>query len=328
MTSPSPHADGRLIKTTPPSWVDRLAPKFARPYLRLMRADKPIGTWLLFLPGFWAIGIGTWAGGPLVAGGEGDRLYPDFLIIVLFFVGAFVMRGAGCTINDILDRDIDGKVERTKSRPLPAGDISVTAAVIFLGAQCLVGLLILLQLNLFSIILGAASLLFVAAYPLMKRITNWPQAWLGLTINWGALLGYSAVAGDLGPAAFLLYAAGIFWTLGYDTIYGHQDKVDDAVIGVKSSALALGDKTRPFVAVCYALTLILIIATGPLANMYLLFYVLMGVAALHAIWQVLALDIDDPDQCLTLFKSNRDFGLLVAVAVYLGKAFPLGIIGG
>ncbi len=264
----------------------------------------------------------------MVAGGEGDRLYPDFLIIVLFFVGAFVMRGAGCTINDILDRDIDGKVERTKSRPLPAGEISVTAAVIFLGAQCLVGLLILLQLNLFSIILGAASLLLVAAYPLMKRITNWPQAWLGLTINWGALLGYSAVAGDLGPAAFLLYAAGIFWTLGYDTIYGHQDKVDDAVIGVKSSALALGDKTRPFVAVCYALTLILIIATGPLANMYLLFYVLMGVAALHAIWQVLALDIDDPDQCLTLFKSNRDFGLLVAVAVYLGKAFPLGIIGG
>lgn len=328
MTAPSPHADGRLIKTTPPTWVDRLVPRILRPYLKLMRADRPIGTWLLFLPGFWAIGIGTWAGGPLVAGGEGDNLYPDVTIILLFFIGSFVMRGAGCTINDILDRDFDARVERTKNRPIPAGEVSVRAAIIFLGLQCLIGLAILLQLNTFSIILGAASLLPVAVYPLMKRITNWPQAWLGLTINWGALLGYSAVAGQLGPGAFLLYAAGILWTLGYDTIYGHQDKSDDAVIGVKSSALTLGDKTRPFVAVCYALTLVLITATGPIANMYFLFYVLMAVAALHAIWQVLALDIDDPEQCLKIFKSNRDFGLLVGAAIYLGKAFPLGIISG
>lgn len=326
MTSPSPHADGRLIKVEKTPLIDRIAPAFARPYLRLMRADKPIGTWLLFIPGFWSIGIGTFAGGPLVAGGEGDKLYPDFYIILLFMIGSFVMRGAGCVINDILDRDIDGNVERTKTRPIPAGEVTVTAAIIFLGILCLIGLGILVQLNQFSIILGAASLLPVAVYPLMKRITNWPQAWLGLTINWGALLGYAAVAGKLGPAAFLLYAAGILWTLGYDTIYGHQDKADDAIIGVKSSSLALGDKTRPFVAVCYTLVILLILATGPFANMYLLFYLLMIPAILHAIWQVLAMDIDDPEQCLKIFKSNRDFGLLVAVAIYFGHAFPLGIL--
>ncbi len=319
-------ADYLAAAASADNWVDRLAPPASRPYLKLMRADRPIGTWLLFLPCLWGIGLGTYGGGPLVNGGVGDQLWPNPVLILLFALGAFIMRGAGCAINDILDRDIDGLVERTKTRPLPAGDITVRQAIIFLGALCLMGLAILLQLNFFSIVLGAASLILVGLYPLMKRVTWWPQLFLGFTFNWGALLGFSAVAGDLQPEAFLLYGAGIFWTLGYDTIYAHQDREDDAMIGVKSSALRLGNKTRPFVALCYVGTIALIAATGPLVNMYLGFYLLLIPVALHAIWQVLALDIDDGEGCLKLFKSNRNMGLLIASAILMGKAFPMGIL--
>lgn len=308
------------------NWVDRLMPPATRPYLKLMRADKPIGTWLLFLPCLWGIGLGTYGGGPLVNGGVGDQLWPNPVLILLFALGAFVMRGAGCAINDIIDRDIDAKVARTKSRPLPAGDITVTQAVIFLGALCFIGLAILLQLNLFSIVLGAASLILVGLYPLMKRVTWWPQLFLGFTINWGALLGYSAVAGRIEPEALLLYGAGILWTLGYDTIYAHQDRDDDALIGVKSSARKLGKNTKPFVAACYFGVIALVAATGPLVNMYLCFYLLLIPAALHAVWQVLALDIDDGEGCLSLFKSNRNMGLLIGFAILMGKAFPLGVL--
>lgn len=307
------------------NWVDRSAPESARPYLKLMRADRPIGSWLLFWPCVWGIGLGTYGGGPLVPG-AGGALIPDPVLILLFGIGAIVMRGAGCAMNDIADRNIDGLVERTKNRPLPAGDITVLQAVIFMGALCLIGLAILLQLNLFSIVLGASSLVLVATYPFMKRFTYWPQAFLGLTINWGALLGFSAVAGHLQAEAFMAYGAGILWTLGYDTIYAHQDKEDDALIGVKSSALRLGTSTRPFVAACYLGTIGLITATGPMVGMYLPFYILMGVAALHALWQVVALDIDDRDGCLKLFKSNRDLGFLIAVAILAGKAMSFGVM--
>ncbi|MCC6915109.1 MAG: 4-hydroxybenzoate octaprenyltransferase, partial [Rhodospirillaceae bacterium] len=222
------------------SWVDRLLPRFARPYARLMRLDRPIGFWLLLIPGWWSITLA----------GRGE---PNVELMVLFLAGAILMRGAGCTINDIVDRDFDAKVARTRTRPIPAGDVSARAAAIFLAAQLAISLVILMQFNWVAVGVGASSLLLIAVYPFMKRITYWPQAWLGLTFNWGALLGWAAARGTIERDAALLYAAGFFWTLGYDTIYAHQDKDDDALIGVKSSALALGGKTRPFVAVCYVL---------------------------------------------------------------------------
>jgi len=212
------------------NWVDRFAPSRAKPYLRLMRADRPIGTWLLLLP--------CWQGLALAGAAVDAPLSTYLLYAFLFSIGAFVMRGAGCAYNDIVDREFDLQVERTALRPIPSGQISVRHAWTFLFALCLVGLFILLQFNALTITLGFSSLLLVSAYPFMKRITWWPQAWLGLTFNWGALMGYAAIAGKLSLAAILLYAAGIAWTLGYDTIYAHQDKEDDALIGVKSSARA------------------------------------------------------------------------------------------
>ncbi len=284
------------------SWVDRVLPRVARPYARLMRLDRPIGFWLLLIPGWWSITLA----------GRGE---PNTTLMILFLVGAILMRGAGCTINDIVDRDFDAKVARTRTRPIPAGEITVRAAMIFLVVQLSISLVILLQFNWFAIAVGASSLLLVAVYPFMKRITYWPQAWLGLTFNWGALLGWAAARGELAWDAALLYVAGLFWTLGYDTIYAHQDKDDDALIGVKSSALALGGATRPFVAVCYALAFGLILKAswplmiGPWPK------VVMGIAALHLVWQVVTLKIDDPVNCLARFKSNRDFGLLILAAL-------------
>ena len=213
-------ADRSDIRTD--HWTFRLSPARARPYLRLIRIDRPIGTWLLLFPCWWSLS--------LAAASEG-RL-PDWRLALLFAAGAFIMRGAGCTFNDLADRDIDAKVARTAGRPIPSGQVSPRQAGLFLALQLLAGLLILLQLNGFTIWLGLASLALVFSYPFMKRITYWPQAWLGLTFNWGALMGWAAVTGGLGPAALLLYAAGIAWTLGYDTIYAHQDKEDDALIGV------------------------------------------------------------------------------------------------
>lgn len=270
-----------------------------------MRLDRPIGAWLLLLPCWWSITLGSIGA-------------PNPWLMGLFAVGALVMRGAGCTYNDIVDRDIDAKVERTSTRPLASGQISVKAAVIFLIAQLAIGLVILLQLNTYTIALGAASLILVATYPFMKRITYWPQAWLGLTFNWGALMGWAAVYGSVNTTAFLLYAAGFFWTLGYDTIYAHQDKEDDVLAGVKSSALALGRFTKPFVATTYALCIALIAAATlvpyPLSVPAA---VALGIAGLHLAWQVITLDINDHGNCLRRFRSNRDFGLLVILALLL-----------
>ncbi len=270
-----------------------------------MRLDRPIGVWLLLLPCLWGVTLGSIG-------------VPDPWLVGLFMVGAFVMRSAGCTYNDIVDRDIDAKVERTSTRPLPSGQVSMRAAAIFLAAQLGAGLLVLLQFNLFTIGLGAASLALVATYPFMKRITYWPQAWLGLTFNWGALMGWAAVYGKVNTTAFVLYVGAFFWTLGYDTIYAHQDKEDDVLAGVKSSALALGNYTKPFVAVSYALCISLIAAAVLIPfPLSVPAAAVLGAAGLHLAWQVITLDIDDHANCLRRFRSNRDFGLLVLIALLL-----------
>ncbi|MFQ5774734.1 MAG: 4-hydroxybenzoate octaprenyltransferase [Kiloniellaceae bacterium] len=286
-------------------WALRLAPRPARPYLRLVRIDRPIGTWLLLFPGWWSLSLAA------VAAGR----WPDPWLLLLFALGALVMRGAGCTYNDIVDRDIDARVARTAARPIASGQIPVPRAVVFLGAQLVVGLLILLQLNGFAVALGAASLVPIAAYPFMKRITYWPQAWLGLTFNWGALLGWAAEAGGLGAPALLLYAAGIAWTLGYDTIYAHQDKEDDALVGVKSSALKLGAATKPWLAVFYTLAALLMLATGAAAGLAWPFYLGLAAAAAQFAWQIATLDIDDPANCLVRFKSNRYTGWILLAGI-------------
>jgi len=287
----------------------RMAPRAARAYMRLIRADRPIGTWLLLLPCLWSVSMASHA----VYGGV-----PDAGFIMLFAVGAFVMRGAGCVVNDLWDRDIDGKVARTAERPIASGEIPVRSALIFLVCLLAVGLAVLVQFNTATIILGAASLVLVAVYPLMKRITYWPQAFLGLTFNWGALLAWCAVEGAVGWPAVLLYAAGFFWTLGYDTVYGHQDKEDDVLVGVKSASIKLGRNTRPFVALVYALTLSLLASAGVSAGMGWFYFVMLAAAALQFVWQVATLDIDAPKNCLARFKSNRDVGLIIFLGALLG----------
>jgi 4-hydroxybenzoate polyprenyltransferase len=273
-----------------------------------MRLDRPIGTWLLFWPCVLGLALGAMAG---------DRPFStlrDWWLIVLFGVGSIVMRGAGCTYNDVVDRDIDAQVARTRTRPIPSAAVSLKQAWLFLAAQCLLGLLILLQLNLTSIVLGAASLLLIAAYPFMKRITWWPQAWLGLTFNWGALIGFAAIADNVDIADIMLYAGLFFWTLGYDTIYAHQDKDDDALIGVKSTARLLGKRSRDWILGFYAAAFTLVVAAGFTEHAGWTFIFLMLAAGVHMLWQVRALDIDDTDNCLKLFRANRDTGALMAAA--------------
>ncbi len=253
------HSNGQ--ETTAPAdaakdnWVDRFAPAPTIPYLRLMRADRPIGAWLLGIPCLYGLGL---------AAAQGTEISVATLIYyaLLCGIGAFIMRGAGCAYNDIVDKDFDAKVERTALRPIPSGQVTLRQAWIFLISLCFSGLIILLQFNIFAIGLGFGSLVLVAAYPFMKRITWWPQAWLGLTFNWGVLLGYAAISGKLSLSAFLVYAGSILWTLGYDTIYACQDKEDDALIGVKSSARALGTNVRQGVAMFYAGTVVLFMLAG------------------------------------------------------------------
>jgi 4-hydroxybenzoate polyprenyltransferase len=299
------HIPGSRTDIPSSGWI-AVAPRPLRPFLRLMRLDRPIGTWLLLLPGWWSVAL---AGGGI----------PDVRTMALFLAGAVLMRGAGCTYNDIVDRDIDAKVGRTATRPLPAGEVSVRAAWIFLALQIEAALVVLLQFRLFAIAVGAASLTLVAVYPFMKRVTYWPQAWLGLTFNWGALLGWAAVADTISVQAVLLYAGGFFWTLGYDTIYAHQDREDDALAGVKSSALALGARTKPAIAVFYTLAMVLIgtAILWPAGNWPA--GIALGAAAAHLIWQVATLDIAAPANCLARFRANRDFGLLVLLAVLLTR---------
>jgi len=290
------------------TWIDRWMPAWLRPYLHLARLDRPIGTWLLLLPCWWSIALASPG-------------WPDLWFVALFGIGALIMRSAGCTFNDITDRDFDGKVARTATRPIPSGALSVTQAVLFLIPQLMLGLAVLLQLNFFAIMVGAGSLVVVAIYPFMKRITDWPQAVLGLAFNWGALLGWAAVRGDLGAAAGVLYMAGILWTLGYDTIYAHQDKEDDIRIGVKSTALRLGENTHKWLLGFYSGTILLMIFSGYLAGLSWAFYVGLGIAAGHLAWQVARLDTDDAKDCKAKFKSNRNFGLIVFAAIIAGQVW-------
>jgi 4-hydroxybenzoate polyprenyltransferase len=294
----------------PHGWVDG-APRAVQPWLRLARLDRPIGAWLLFLPCVFGLELGVAIEGPAVP--PAQRLW----LLVLFAIGSLVMRGAGCTYNDIVDRDIDASVARTRGRPIPSGAISVTGAWLFLAAQCAAGLLVLLQLNLYSIVLGASSLVLIAIYPFMKRVTWWPQAWLGLTFNWGALVGFASITGRLSLPAYLLYAGCFFWTLGYDTIYAHQDKDDDALIGVKSTARLFGEGSRIWIAAFYAAAMALIGAAAFEANLGELGLLLLVPAALHLGWQVVALRANEPDTCLRLFRANRDTGLLIAAGLVL-----------
>ncbi|MGH6870303.1 MAG: 4-hydroxybenzoate octaprenyltransferase [Rhizomicrobium sp.] len=294
------------------TWVDA-APAAAQPYLRLARMDRPIGAWLLF----WPCVMGLAAGAAMT--GHGLDTARDAELVALFALGSLAMRGAGCTYNDIVDRDIDAAVARTRSRPIPSGAVSVRKAWLFLAAQCAAGLAVLLQLNRFSIVLGAASLLLVAAYPFMKRITWWPQAWLGLTFNWGALLGFSAEAGHLALPAWLLYASCLFWTLGYDTIYALQDVEDDALIGVRSTARLFGASAPRWVAAFYAVQAALFLCAGLYVTASWLFAALAIPALAHLAWQAARLPGAGAQRCLALFQANRDTGFLLAAALVLAS---------
>ena len=284
------------------NWVDTHAPQWSRPYLRLSRLDRPIGSWLLLLPCWWSAALAA-----AVAHGVG-RLP---LTLALFLVGAFAMRGAGCTWNDITDRDLDAKVERTRSRPIPAGQVSVPQAGVFLVAQALIGLAVLLQFNRFAVITGIASLVIVAVYPFMKRITWWPQIVLGLAFSWGALMGFAVTLGRIDATALVLYAGAIAWVIGYDTIYAHQDAEDDALIGVKSTARLFGARTHLALVVFYAAAVVLIGAALGLAGSHWPAWIGLAAFAGHLAWQIRRLKINDPALCLRIFKSNRDAGLLL-----------------
>jgi 4-hydroxybenzoate polyprenyltransferase len=295
------------------NWVERLLPSIVQPYAQLMRMDRPIGWWLLLLPCWWGLFLAQ------VSQGVG---LPNLWFGFLFYAGAIVMRGAGCTLNDIVDRNYDGRVARTKGRPIPSGRVSVKQALVFLVVQCLLGLFILLQFNLFTIVLAMASLLIVAIYPFMKRITNWPQLVLGFAFNWGALVGWSAVQGSLSWPPVMIYLGGIFWTLAYDTIYAHQDREDDVLIGVKSTARHFGESTKGWLIGFFALALISIDAALWLAGASYVAHMGVGFAALHAGWQIKRLDTNSSALCLRLFKSNRDFGLIIAAFLFLDCLIP------
>jgi 4-hydroxybenzoate polyprenyltransferase len=284
------------------SWLMQALPDAAIPYAQLARLDRPIGWWLLLLPCWWSLSLAQ------IARGGG---VPELWYALLFLIGAVAMRGAGCVMNDLADRDIDAKVARTMSRPLPSGRVSVTQALAFMAALLLIGLGVLLQFNHYTIVLAFASMAIVAIYPFMKRITYWPQLVLGFAFNWGALVGWSAAMGGLSAAPLWIYAGGVFWTLAYDTIYAHQDKDDDALIGVKSTALKFGANTRPWLIGFFAAALICIAISLYVAGAGLLSFAGLAAAALHAGWQVTAFDHSKGESCLKLFRSNRTFGLLL-----------------
>jgi 4-hydroxybenzoate polyprenyltransferase len=300
-------AAGRVADSTG-NWVDSIAPAWSRPYLRLARLDRPIGSWLLLMPCWWSAGI---AG--IAAGWRG----PDPWHVVLFFIGAFAMRGAGCTWNDLVDRDLDARVERTRSRPIPSGQVTPQQAFVFLVLQAFVGLAVLVQFNAFTIVTGIVSLATVVIYPFLKRFTYWPQIGLGLAFSWGALMGWPAVFGSLGAPAFILYAGSISWVIAYDTIYAHQDREDDALIGIKSTAILFGDNTKKMLAMFYGAAAVLIGIAAWLAGAGLIFAVALVAFAAHLTWQVWRIDISDPALCLRLFKSNRDAGLILFAGMIL-----------
>ncbi|MEX0309091.1 MAG: 4-hydroxybenzoate octaprenyltransferase [Tateyamaria sp.] len=312
MTNSQPSPDGQVADAVTGNWVDTLAPAWSRPYLRLSRADRPIGTWLLLLPCWWGLALA-------ILHDQAPRLQ-DAWIALGCAAGAWLMRGAGCTWNDITDRDFDGQVERTRSRPIPAGQVSVRGAVIWMCLQSLIAFGILLTFNTAAILLGVLALLPVAVYPFAKRFTWWPQVFLGLAFNWGALLAWTAHTGQLEAPAIVLYCAGIAWTLFYDTIYAHQDTEDDALIGVKSTARLFGENTAPwlrrFLMVTVGLMGIAVISAAlEQANVLALVLALGGPWAMgwHMAWQLRGLDITDAAKCLQLFRANRDTGIIPLV---------------
>ncbi len=311
MPEPTPEATGEVADAVGGNWVDRFAPTRSRPYLRLSRADRPIGTWLLLLPCWWGLLLASAATGRL-------GLF-DAWIAVGCALGAFLMRGAGCTWNDITDRDIDASVTRTRSRPIPSGQVSVRGALIWMALQALIALAILLTFPPAAILLGFASLVLVAIYPFAKRFTWWPQVFLGLAFNWGALLAWAAHTGSLALPAVILYAGGIAWTLFYDTIYAHQDTEDDALIGVKSTARLFGNQSRKWlrgflVATLCLLAVAAIAALAPLQAPMPMVLALGGVWALgwHMAWLLRNLDENDPESCMLTFRRCRDTGLILA----------------
>lgn len=293
------------------NWVDTYAPAALRPYAHLARLDRPIGWWLLLWPCWWSLALATGAAGEVV---------PNLWHAALFLVGAVVMRGAGCTYNDILDRDIDAKVGRTLMRPIPSGRVTVEGALGFMVLQALIGFLVLIQFDLFSIGLGIASLGVVAVYPLMKRVTGYPQVVLGLAFSWGALMGWSVTFHSLALPAVLLYLACVAWTVGYDTIYAHQDREDDAMLGLGSTARTFGKETPAFLMVCYGATVLLMLAALVAAGAGIFAFIgVFGLGA-HLAWQVARFDMNDGALCLSLFKSNREAGWLLFVGLIADAA--------
>jgi 4-hydroxybenzoate polyprenyltransferase len=296
------------------SWVEA-SPNAIRPYLQLMRLDRPIGSWLLFWPCVLGLILGA------MAEERTFTQWRDLYDVVLFGIGTIVMRGAGCAFNDIVDRKYDAQVARTRGRPIPSGRVSVIGAALFTLILSLIGLVVLIQFNGFTVVLGIASLFLVAAYPFMKRLTWWPQAWLGFTFNWGALMGFAAEAGRLDLPDLLLYAGLFFWTLGYDTIYAHQDKEDDALIGVKSSARLLMNESGIWILRFYAACFTLVLAAGFAEHAGWPFAFVMLAAGAHLLWQVRRLNIHDPANCLTLFRANALTGALFAASFAIAAWF-------
>ncbi len=288
------------------SWINSL-PGWIQPYGYLARWDRPIGIWLLLMPSLWSIMAST------------EDVFDLFLFTTLFFVGAVLMRGAGCTINDMADQDIDGKVERTKTRPLPSGRLSFNQALGFLVLQLGFSFIILLQFNKLTIMLGLGSLVLVAAYPFMKRVTYWPQAFLGLTMNWGVLMGWAAVNNEINMAAVVLYLGSFFWAMGYDTIYGHMDRKDDLSVGVKSTSILLGNKTKRYVFVWYFIFLMSLISFGFLLGMGEIYFLGISFIMAMLLYQVLTLDTQNPLHCLRLFKINGLIGFVGVVSIIMGK---------
>lgn len=298
------------------NFVDLYAPRALRPYLRLARIDRPIGWWLLLLPCWWSSALAAHVAG---------QIRPDIWHLILFLIGAVAMRGAGSTYNDVVDRDLDRHVERTRNRPLPSGQVSVRSALIFIALQCFVGLSVLLSFNLFAIGLGFLSLVPVLIYPFMKRITSWPQAVLGLAFSWGALMGWAAQFGSLSVPALALYLGAIFWTMGYDTIYAIQDIEDDAIAGIRSTARMFGAYTRHAVFILYALAFVAIATSFVRAHIGILGLIGLALFGAHLVWQVLRIDLENAPLALKLFRSNRDAGLILFFAILIDMAFKTSV---
>lgn len=294
------------------NWVDRYAPESWRPYLRLMRLDRPIGTWLLLFPCWWSLAL---------AEIDEGLPHPSLWYMLLFAIGALVMRGAGCAYNDYIDRDFDAQVARTASRPIPSGQVTPEDALVLVGVLGFIGLVVLLQFNWFTVFLGSASLLLVLIYPYMKRFTYWPQLVLGLAFNWGALVGWAADEDGLELAPVLLYFGAVAWTIGYDTIYAHQDTEDDLMLGLKSTALKFGEESPTWVGAFYSAAIVLWTLAGFLAGAHLIFFLTLALVGLQLSWQVSTLNIDDPKNCLRRFRSNRDVGLVL----FFGLAADMAI---